>query len=232
MIIVQARMNSSRLPGKVVREIGGVPVISRVLRACLATNHNHQVIVTLPEEDKNSDLARLVQEEFEASVEISFGPELDVFGRFQKAYFEFKSSLLNEPRINGVVRVCADRPFLQPDAIDLLEHDDSVEELLFNHQPNPGEIGPIGLGAESMSRRLAEKFFEQDSGLKRSKEHVTSELYKESSISVKQVSPAWYSSIGEVNRFDLDVPSQVPLSELRAAALRAANESAFLPGFC
>ena len=35
VVIVQARMNSTRLPGKVMLTLGGKTVIARVLAACL-----------------------------------------------------------------------------------------------------------------------------------------------------------------------------------------------------
>lgn len=225
-------MGSSRFRGKVVREVCGIPLVSRVLRACLAAQRRHHVIIAMPDTDEKSELPKLIRREFEDNVIQVFGSEQNVYLRFQFAFNAFEKLLSHEDPKNGVVRVCADRPFLQPSAIDSLDHAQHSEDLLYNHQPPPACVGPVGLGAESMSRDLAREFFREGSSFQHSIEHVTVELYRDPSVQTKFVPPDWFQYLPENKRFDLDIPEQLSQSRSRSQSLSNASKFAFIPGNC
>ena len=101
--VVQARMGSTRLPGKVLRPLGGRPVLSWVLRAAGAAAGVDKVVVatsTLAEDDAVEALAR------EAGVAVVRGPVDDVLDRFLLA--------LDAHPADALVRLTADCPLLDP----------------------------------------------------------------------------------------------------------------------
>lgn len=103
--IVQARMNSTRLPGKVMMEIGGRPIIDHVLDALRKSNVG-RIIVAMPTGDLGSHLWRHLCQR----TSIVRGPEHDVAARFLKAARDEEYFM----------RVCADSPLLSPNVINLV----------------------------------------------------------------------------------------------------------------
>ena len=105
--IIQARMGSTRLPGKVMKEIQGKPLIGYLLdRVGLCTKIS-QTIVAIPERDLDGPLGRFLTFRM---VNISTGPEDDVAKRFAIA--------LKSYPCDAFVRLCADSPLIQPKIID------------------------------------------------------------------------------------------------------------------
>ncbi len=105
--IVQARMGSTRLPGKVMKEIQGKPLIAYLLSRVSLCTQISQVVVAIPERDLDGPLGRFLMFR---KVNISTGPEDDVAKRFAIA--------LKSYPCDAFVRVCADSPLIQPEIID------------------------------------------------------------------------------------------------------------------
>lgn len=109
LAVVQARMSSSRLPGKVLHDLGGDPVLDWVLRAAeTATGVDGTVVATStdPSDDVLVDHAR------RRGVEVVRGPLRDVLGRFLLA--------VRVHPCDAVVRLTADCPLLDPALISLV----------------------------------------------------------------------------------------------------------------
>lgn len=106
-LIIQARMTSSRLPGKVLMDIGGQPMLERVVQRARRAAQVHGTIVatsSLPADDPVADSARAL------GVEVFRGSEQDVLDRFYKAAKKFQA--------DAIVRVTADCPLIDPGLID------------------------------------------------------------------------------------------------------------------
>jgi spore coat polysaccharide biosynthesis protein SpsF (cytidylyltransferase family) len=101
--IVQARMGSARLPGKVMREIRGKPLIGYLLDRLVIVPNLDGVIVAIPERDRNTSLAAYVESR---NISLFAGEEDDVAARFL--------ALLEVAKPDAFVRVCADSPLLDP----------------------------------------------------------------------------------------------------------------------
>lgn len=102
-------MGSTRLPGKVLEDLGGMPVLEWVLRGCRAARTVDEVVVatsTDPGDDAVEEAARRL------GVPVVRGSEEDVLSRFLLA--------LDEHPADAVVRVTADCPFVDPDLVDAL----------------------------------------------------------------------------------------------------------------
>ena len=105
--VIQARVGSTRLPGKVLADLGGRPVLEWVVRAARAATRIDQVIVatsTLAGDDPVADLADSL------GVPVVRGSEGDVLSRFVAA--------LDAHPADAIIRLTADCPLLDPTLID------------------------------------------------------------------------------------------------------------------
>ncbi|HUO69177.1 MAG TPA: glycosyltransferase family protein [Solirubrobacteraceae bacterium] len=102
-IVVQARMTSTRLPGKVLMDLAGRPMLERQLERlvrCVAVDDVILAVTTNPEDDPLVDLARRL------GLRWYRGSEHDVLARYVGAVREARAEL--------VVRVTADCPLIDP----------------------------------------------------------------------------------------------------------------------
>lgn len=106
LAVVQARMGSTRLPGKVLADLGGRPVLELMLDRLARAHVDHLVVATsdLPGDDPVADLATRV------GVPVVRGSEADVLGRFLVALDRFPA--------DDVVRLTADCPLIDPLVVD------------------------------------------------------------------------------------------------------------------
>lgn len=105
--IIQARMGSTRLPGKVLADVAGQPMLARVVARVAAARRVHQVVVattTAPADDAVAIFCR------EHGIACFRGDEHDVLDRFCQAARAYEADV--------VVRVTADCPLLDPAVLD------------------------------------------------------------------------------------------------------------------
>lgn len=145
--IIQARLGSSRLPLKSLVALNGTPIIDwvtdRVGRAAELT----ETVVATPDTPLDKPLRDHLMRR---GVRVITGPENDVLARFIMA--------ARETEADAVVRVCADNPFIWPEAIDRLVrfYREANCDYAYNHVPK-GNSWPDGFGAEIVSRKLLEE---------------------------------------------------------------------------
>lgn len=101
-VVVQARMGSSRLPGKVLADLGGRPVLDLLLDR-LAALPDTTVVLATSDRDLDDPVAAHGERRGAAVVR---GPEDDVLARFVLA--------LDEHPADVVVRITADCPLVDP----------------------------------------------------------------------------------------------------------------------
>jgi glutamate-1-semialdehyde 2,1-aminomutase len=104
--VVQARMGSTRLPGKVMMDLGGVPVVQWSLRALADTAGVDQVVLATSTNSADDVVARWGEENRFMVVR---GSEENVVSRFMKVANETKADIL--------LRATGDCPFLDPAVI-------------------------------------------------------------------------------------------------------------------
>lgn len=105
--IIQARMGSTRLPGKVLMDLAGAPMVDRVLsRATAASSIDDVWVATtvLSEDDVLADHVRAI------GVPVFRGSGPDVLSRYRQAAETADADI--------VVRLTADCPLLDPELID------------------------------------------------------------------------------------------------------------------
>lgn len=138
--VIQGRMGSSRLPGKVLLSIGNKSMLEHVILRVSSAQLISKVIVatsTDPSDDAIEDHCGAI------GVECFRGSHHDVLDRFYKACLPWKPDL--------VVRVTADCPFIDPNLIDSVITLALKDEYDFvaNRLPPPYQrTFPIGLDVE------------------------------------------------------------------------------------
>jgi len=105
-VVIQARMSSTRLPGKVLRSVGGAPVLGHVLDRMDRAAVDVVLVATSdrPEDDAVAAFAA------RRGAVVHRGPLHDVLARFTGA--------ARAHRLGRLVRVCADSPLLDPALVD------------------------------------------------------------------------------------------------------------------
>lgn len=113
VVIVQARLTSTRLPAKTMLSLGGEPVIRHVLRRCKEIPGVDRVICATPVEKSEP----LKIEARALGVTVVQGSEHDVLGRFRKAALLVNADI--------IMRVTGDCPLIDPEVcgrvLDLME---------------------------------------------------------------------------------------------------------------
>ncbi|MDR1095618.1 MAG: NTP transferase domain-containing protein, partial [Spirochaetaceae bacterium] len=106
-VVVQARLGSSRLPGKALLPLGGLPLVYRVLEALKTVKADAYALACPPE------CAAAFSESAEQNgFCVVTGPEDDVLARYCNA--------VRALGIDRVVRATADNPFVFADAANAL----------------------------------------------------------------------------------------------------------------
>jgi spore coat polysaccharide biosynthesis protein SpsF len=140
VIIVQARMTSTRLPGKVLMDVAGKPMLSQQLkrlRRCTAVDEIVIATTTNATDDPVVDLAR------HESVPWFRGPEHDVLSRYVGA--------ARQERADVVVRITADCPLIDPTVTDRVITELIERIAACDYASNSVERSyPRGLDAEAL----------------------------------------------------------------------------------
>lgn len=100
-IIIQARMGSTRLPGKILKPFYGGKTLLETLLDDLHKVEGAKVIVATSVNENNDKLVTFLKEKGEL---VFRGSENDVLDRFIKA------AEIND--VDGIVRICSDNPFM------------------------------------------------------------------------------------------------------------------------
>ena len=176
--IIQARMSSSRLPGKVLLDIAGKPMLARVVTRTSRSTTVDRVLVATTTDASDDPVAAYCE-----SKDISYtrGSLQDVLDRCYQAASQSKADV--------VVRITADCPAIDPALIDncvnaLLE---GSFDFTCNRLPPPfTRTYPIGLDTEVCTFAVLEKAWKESTETFH-REHVMPYLYE--GVELLAVSP-------------------------------------------
>jgi len=161
--IVQARIGSTRLPGKSLMLLAGVPLVGRVLERIKSATKIDKLILAIPNSSENDPLELLAQS---YDVSVFRGSETDLVDRYYNAAKNLSCKY--------VVRIPADNPVPQSSEIDrIIDHHLSLNRPGFssNLAQVYGSKYPDGIGAEIFDFELLEEISE-DFRDSRKREHV------------------------------------------------------------
>jgi spore coat polysaccharide biosynthesis protein SpsF len=165
--IVQARMGSTRLPGKCMMDIGGRPMLARVIAGTSRAKRIDSVIVATTTNPADDAIVRLCRD---SRWLWSRGNESDVLDRYLDAATEHRAQI--------VVRITSDCPLVDPGVIDLV-----VDRLL---ETGPADYAsntleprtyPRGLDVEAFTYETLVRAWKKDDE-PGSREHVTPYVYR------------------------------------------------------
>ena len=151
VLIIQARMGSSRLPGKSMMDLAGAPLVGRILERVKRCTKLDDIVLAIPN-TKNDRILMNLGESY--GVKVFAGSENDLVDRYYQAA---KSS-----QAEVIVRLPADNATPEPSEIDrIIDHHLSLGRKGFSS--NLSVIGdseyPDGIGAEVFDYSLLEDVF-------------------------------------------------------------------------
>ena len=151
--IIEARMGSTRLPGKVLREIQGRSMLDHVMERSLACTQDAVVVATTTssEDDPIEEAA------IEAGVGCYRGSQEDVLNRVLEAAIAFD--------VDVVVKLSGDNPLYHPAYVDAIvkEFMDSSYDFVtnthmgFSEAWEPDRTWPIGTGVAVFETNLLQR---------------------------------------------------------------------------
>lgn len=161
--IIQARMSSSRLPGKMMMDLCGYPVIQWVIERCQRSRFLDTLILATTVNIEDDCLCTVAAQ---LGIPVYRGDVDDVLMRFINAAQQYEADV--------VVRICADNPLVAAGEIDRLVRfvRSKKPDYAFNHVPADGNNYPDGLGAEAVPTGVLEKIARMTNE-KKYREHVT-----------------------------------------------------------
>ena len=167
--IIQARMGSTRLPGKVMKDLKGKPVLWHVIERVKQAKNIDQIIIatTIHKRDKI-----IHDKAMEWGIKAYKGSEEDVLARYFKA--------ANKNDIDTVVRITSDCPLIDPQVIDeIVEYYTKNNYTLVTNAGSDlnNRTYPRGLDIEVFSFKVLEKAYE-NAKEKYQREHVTPYIYE------------------------------------------------------
>ncbi len=107
--IIQARMGSTRLPGKVLRPLAGRPMLARIVDRVRACASVAKVVVATSDREGDEPIRTMCAAE---AIECFAGSEQDVLDRFYRAAAMFGGDPL--------IRITADCPLVDPNLLTKL----------------------------------------------------------------------------------------------------------------
>lgn len=192
--LVQARMGSTRFPGKMLAPLGGIPILEWVITRARQSKFLDRIVLATSDLKRDDDLVELAER---VGINVYRGSEADVLERFAAAAKLYDADF--------IVRVCADNPFVDPCEIDRLIQffQNNRCDYACNHQARLGNQYADGFGAEILSAPLLHHL--ADLALESTyREHVTSYLWDNAKIfNLQSVESPPDLSYPEL-RFDID----------------------------
>ncbi len=170
--IVQARMGSSRLPGKVLREIlPGKALLSSVLERLRQSKLLTDIVVATTTNAMDDGIAQLCAD---LGTKVFRGDENDVLGRYTAAAQKYNADV--------VVRLCADSPLHDAEIIDncletYLQNQNSLD-FVCNVMPN---TFPYGTAVEVFPHEVLTRINRLASDPSH-REHVTQYIHQNPSL--------------------------------------------------
>jgi spore coat polysaccharide biosynthesis protein SpsF len=206
--IIQARMGSSRLPGKVLRPLAGRPMLAHIVERVAQAQGVSKVVVATSDQPADQQIVRFCADN---DIACFAGNELDVLDRFYRVALAFGG--------DPVLRITADCPLVDPAVI--------TELITLFHAGDYDHVGvatgagalfadggryPDGLDTECMRFAVLQRAWLEATAAT-DREHVTPYLWRQPELFKLALlkSPVDYSSLRLTvdNEQDFDVINQI-----------------------
>lgn len=168
VLVIQARMGSTRLPGKSMMDLAGAPLVGRILERVTRCEALDEIVLAIPDTPDDQVLATLGEH---YGVTVVAGSESDLIDRFLQA--------ARTTNATYIVRLPADNATPEPREIDrVVRHHLALGRRGFSSNLTTiGDSGyPDGIGAEVFERSLLEEALARGPD-PRQREHVHLNFY-------------------------------------------------------
>lgn len=145
---VQARLGSTRLPGKVLFHLGERRVLAWVVHRCKCATAVGDVVVTIGDRPENEAIVEWCRRN---ELEYTMGPEDHLLERHLQAAEQLGSE--------RIVRITGDCPFVPPEEIDRIIGEHEANDARYT--TNVTGSMPIGTGVDVIDRSVLEELREQ-----------------------------------------------------------------------
>ena len=169
-IIIQARMGSTRLPGKILKPFYGGKTLLETLLENLHKVNGVKVIVATSVNENNDQLETFLRERNEL---VYRGSENDVLDRFIKA--------AEENNVEGIVRICSDNPFMDWHGVAKLVEKAKTSDadyIGFRINEKPSILTHFGFWGEFVTLNALKRVYSTTDLGTPAHEHVTFHVYK------------------------------------------------------
>lgn len=164
--IIQARMGSTRLPGKILKEVNGKTLLEYQIERVQRSININEIIVATTTNETDDSIVRLCRK---LGIACYRGSEQDVLGRYFEAATDYGA--------NVIVRLTSDCPLIDPIIIDDVIHCYQSNQDLLDYCSNTiKRTFPRGLDVEVFSYEALENAHE-NAILDCDREHVTAYIY-------------------------------------------------------
>ncbi|HOI72913.1 MAG TPA: glycosyltransferase family protein [Syntrophales bacterium] len=143
--IIEARMKSTRLPGKVLRPIMGRPMLDLLVERLQQARNLDQIVVATTDSDADEPIEALAQQ---LGIGCHRGSEEDVLDRVLTAARRFEADV--------IVEVTADCPLIEASKVDDMLRSYQYMDVDFMGNRLDGTY-PVGLGMRIFSRDVLER---------------------------------------------------------------------------
>lgn len=158
--VIQARLTSTRLPGKVLLRVLDKPLLMYMLERLSLSKELDDILVAIPQNEANMPLKEFLDNQ---GVKYIMGSEDDVLQRFYKAGEENKDT-------KALIRFTADCPLIDPEVVDhVVKHFQNSPEVDY---VRTGSTFADGQGVEVFSWEALKVAF-NEAYEKSDREHVT-----------------------------------------------------------
>ena len=167
--IIQARMGSTRLPGKIMKKIKGKTVLEHVINRVRQSKYIDEIVIATTELER--DLV-VVEEAKRCGVSVYRGSEEDVLSRYYHAGKENRGDI--------IVRITSDCPLIDAEVVDsfIQYYKDNDYALVTNAGSDLVQrTYPRGLDAEVFSFKVLEEAYKY-AERQYQREHVTPYIYE------------------------------------------------------
>jgi spore coat polysaccharide biosynthesis protein SpsF len=194
--IIQARMSSSRLPGKVLQDIAGQPMLVHVVERARRAHSVERAIIATTTDPSDDGIQQLCNERGYLCFR---GSMPDVLDRYYQTAREYD--------VKKIVRLTADCPLLDPGVLDLTVKALATNDFAANRLPPPWSRSlPIGLDVEVVTFAALERAW-NEAHERYHREHVLPYVYENAIFSdqrlpvVSSDEPgAWWTQKGHTPR--------------------------------
>lgn len=138
--VIQGRMTSTRLPGKVLANVEGMPMISRQIERLRRSRHLDALVLATSHETSDNPLADYVAT---LGLPVVRGPLQDVLARFGAVLDAY-------PQADVVVRLTADCPLTDWRVLDALLEKRAATHADYANNTMPEQTFPHGLDVEAI----------------------------------------------------------------------------------